>query len=42
MAIESQIPATWLDEEYAREKALAAVLLPVDGLMATRADRRSR
>jgi hypothetical protein len=33
-AIESRIPSTWVDEEYARENALAAALLPVDGLLA--------
>jgi len=34
VAIESTIPATWKDEEYGREEAVAAALLPVDGLLA--------
>lgn len=34
VAIESRIPATWIDEEYARENALAAALVPVDSLLA--------
>lgn len=31
VAIEGEIPASWFDDEYTREQAAAALLLPLDG-----------
>jgi hypothetical protein len=34
LAIESKIPAAWVDEEYGREQAVAALLTPFDSVLA--------
>ena len=34
VAIESKVPASWVDEEYGREEAAAASLMPLDSLFA--------
>jgi hypothetical protein len=33
VAIESKVPASWFDEAYTRQQAVAALLTPVDGVM---------
>ncbi|MBP3957621.1 hypothetical protein J8F10_20420 [Gemmata sp. G18] len=35
VAVESKIPAAWVDEDYGRQEAAAALLSPLDGIFAT-------